>query len=44
MLAEIFMVRLEMLLRVASSSAAPQHDPRFVPYAPPSRETDRKAA
>ncbi len=34
MLAEIYLVRLEMLLR-AATTGSPASDPRFVPVAPP---------
>jgi hypothetical protein len=44
MLAEIFLVRLEMQLRVAAANAAPtSSDKRFVPVTLP-RETTRKPA
>jgi hypothetical protein len=35
MLAEIFMVRLEMLMRVAANAAPPVSDKRFVPVTLP---------
>ena len=45
MLAEIFLIRLEMLLRVAASnSSATTSDRRFVPFALPrqARDDERK--
>ncbi len=42
MLAEIFLMRIEMQLRVAAATTArPVSDTRFVPVTPP-RETPRK--
>jgi hypothetical protein len=44
MLAEIFLVRIEMQLRVAAAATTrPASDPRFVPVTLP-RETPRKTA
>lgn len=38
MLAEVYLVRLEMLLRAAATSST-SHDARFVPIAPPCAPT-----
>jgi hypothetical protein len=39
MLAEIFLVRLEALIRHRTPNpTAPAHDPRFVPFKPPTRK------
>jgi hypothetical protein len=43
MLAEIFLVRIEMQLRVAAATTRPASDTRFVPVTLP-RETPRKTA
>jgi hypothetical protein len=43
MLAEIFIMRLETLLRVAATQTPPtSSDTRFVPIKPPPRETTPK--
>ena len=45
MLAEIFLVRLQMMLHVAAAnSAATKSDPRFVPVAPPKAQDGERRA